>query len=248
MFRRILRRLPMNNIYLSSAAGAVVKVNAVNITAFPAHQVEALIRRTGNEKAARFVFEEDRFRSLAGELLARTMIAETLGVSQADLVFTRNRYGKPFLLQPTSTLEFNISHAGTWVVAAVSTQAIGIDVERTAPIDPELARRFFSGEEYQLIRNQPSEEQTIAKFYEIWTYKESYIKAVGKGLSIPLDSFTTVVNGELIQQLSAGERDWYFTPLCWDNGYYATVCSTLPICGCTVETLDIEVLVETFLS
>jgi 4'-phosphopantetheinyl transferase len=68
---------------------------------------------------------------------------------------------------------------------------VGIDVEEIKPIDFDIAKRFFSSNEHRQFLQQP-EDKKLAFFYDIWTMKEAVIKAEGKGLSIPLDSFTVL--------------------------------------------------------
>lgn len=145
----------------------------------------------------RFYHFEDSQRALIGNVLARYAICKSLHIKNTDIVLGKNQYGKPLLLNP-SEIHFNISHSGSWVVCAASNSPVGIDVEVIKPIDFEIAKRFFSKDEYTALMNQPSDERQ-AYFYKIWTIKESYIKAEGKGLSIPLDSFTVNIEDNSIQ-------------------------------------------------
>lgn len=140
----------------------------------------------------RFYHFEDSQRALIGNVLARYAVCKALHIKNTDIVFGKNQYGKPLLLN-SSLIDFNISHSGNWVVCAVSDGQVGIDVEVVRNTDFEIARRFFSPDEYTALLNRPADERQTY-FYKIWTIKESYIKAEGKGLSIPLDSFT--VNAE----------------------------------------------------
>ncbi len=65
---------------------------------------------------------------------------------------------------------------------------VGVDIEKIRPIDFAIAERFFTASEYRLLMDT-AEQERLQLFYTLWTLKESYIKFVGKGLSIPLDSF-----------------------------------------------------------
>lgn len=143
------------------------------------------------ERILRFHRFEDAQRTLLGDVLARYAICKRLGVRNMDLVFGTNEYGKPVLHEPNG-IHFNISHSGNWVVCAVDDNVVGIDVEMIKPIDFKIVERFFSRDEYISFVNQP-EEMKLQYFYMIWTLKESYIKTEGKGLSIPLNSFTIMM-------------------------------------------------------
>jgi 4'-phosphopantetheinyl transferase len=106
----------------------------------------------------------------------------------------RFRYGprgKPMLDAEDGLLRFNLSHSGDLALVAVSLgRDIGVDVERVRP-DRDLERiatRFFSAAEVAALLALPRAERAGA-FYRCWTRKEAYIKALGDGLAIPLDSF-----------------------------------------------------------
>lgn len=131
---------------------------------------------------------EDRIRSLIGEILSRYIISLKLNINAKDVEILTNGYGKP-LLADSNNLFFNVSHSEDWVVCAFDTNVIGIDIEKIEAIDFDLAELFFSNEEIDDLLNI-REENRIEYFYDLWTLKESYIKALGKGLTIPLNKFT----------------------------------------------------------
>jgi 4'-phosphopantetheinyl transferase len=84
---------------------------------------------------------------------------------------------------------FNLSHSGKWILCGVGDKNIGLDVEIIKEINLNVAKRFYADEEYySIIAVSKYEQQRL--FYRYWTLKESYIKAEGLGLSIPLNSFS----------------------------------------------------------
>jgi 4'-phosphopantetheinyl transferase len=139
------------------------------------------------EKIMAFIRPSDAQRSLFGELMIRRLLCERLGIKNQELRIRYGEKGKPFV--PDSPVHFNLSHSGDWVVAAVSEQPVGIDVERIKPNKLAIARRFFTETEVRSIMDLP-EEQRLDQFYSLWTLKESYLKAVGKGLTLSLGSFS----------------------------------------------------------
>ena len=153
---------------------------------------------------------EDAQRTLLGDILTRYAICNRLRIKNKDLVFGTNNYGKPILLNPHG-IYFNISHSGNWVVCAIDDDGpVGVDVEVIKPIDLAIAERFFSSEEYISLINQPEELQ-LKYFFLIWTLKESYIKAEGKGLSIPLNSFSIkIVDHNIYVSAGSEFRKYYF--------------------------------------
>ncbi|MES2556647.1 MAG: 4'-phosphopantetheinyl transferase superfamily protein [Bacteroidota bacterium] len=130
--------------------------------------------------------EEDQLRSLIGELLIRKVLIERCGMTNGEISFTRSEHGKPILVG-AKNLHFNLAHAGDWVVCAVDSQPIGVDVEQLKTANLAVSRSFFSPEEHLDICNAPDPN---VRFFDYWTLKESYLKQTGKGLSHPLNVFT----------------------------------------------------------
>jgi 4'-phosphopantetheinyl transferase len=109
------------------------------------------------------------------------------------LRFNYNQYGKPFLAPEFSSylLNFNLSHSESMALYAITrNMESGVDLERVrSDVEyEEIAKHFFSVNEVAILRTIPIEKKLEA-FYRCWTLKEAYIKARGKGLSLPLDSF-----------------------------------------------------------
>ena len=159
----------------------------------------AVLRRhvSANRRARidRMIQLWDVRRSLVSESLIRMLACQALAIDNASIEFAANPFGRPYLSGFQKVFDFNLSHSGEWVLCAVGQPAIGVDIERIQPIDLELARRYFSAAEYRRWLGDPA-SQRLARFYELWTLKESYLKAVGKGLAIPLDSFTITPIGD----------------------------------------------------
>ena len=102
--------------------------------------------------------------------------------------------GKPYFEE--SGVSFNLSHAGQYAVCAVGRGALGCDIERMRPYSERVAERFFHPYETGLLASEPDPERRQALFFRLWTLKESVLKASGKGLTQPLNSFyITFENG-----------------------------------------------------
>ena len=141
-------------------------------------------------RAKRFHFERDRRRFIVARGVLRSILATYLNALPAQLTFDVGAYGKPSL--PDQSLQFNMSHSHELAVYAITlNQAVGIDVEYmlrpVADID-QLVDRFFSANESAVYHALPPDEKHSA-FFRCWTRKEAYIKAIGEGLSHPLDRF-----------------------------------------------------------
>ncbi|HRW05163.1 MAG TPA: 4'-phosphopantetheinyl transferase superfamily protein [Caldilineaceae bacterium] len=151
-------------------------------------------------RAARFYFDRDSRRYTVGRATLRRILSYYIGLPPAALSFIYNPFGKPALLpeQNPNGLEFNLSHTGDHALCAVTFgHAVGLDLEAIKPLDYlQLAGSVFSPREQTILRELSVTEQPQA-FFNGWTRKEAYIKAHGKGLSMPLTEFdVTLAPGE----------------------------------------------------
>lgn len=151
-----------------------------------AEKMDAL-SESEKQKADNFKLPIMRRRYIAVRYLLRKILAAYLQTEPRALQFQADAYGKPFLV--CGSLHFNISHTADLLMVAVANFAdIGIDVEAIKPrgnLDG-LAARCFAETEYQAWRQLP-EAQQEAVFYRLWTKKEAFVKAVGRGIALGLD-------------------------------------------------------------
>lgn len=185
-------------------------------------------------RAARFVFERHRRRFVVARGVLRHILARYLPVRPAELLFEANEYGKPSLpagAGGAAPLHFNVSHSSGLALYALSSDVeVGVDVERVREdmATAEIAERFFSPGEVRAFRGLPPQLRTEA-FFNCWTRKEAYIKALGKGLSHPLDLFTVSLAPGRPAALLDDETDpsevgrWSLRELQIDPGYAAAL-------------------------
>jgi 4'-phosphopantetheinyl transferase len=145
------------------------------------------------ERAARFRFDKDRTHFIVARGLLRQTLAQYLKTTADRIAFRYNRFGKPCLtgICEQSLMQFNVSHSqGLALFAFSSGRDIGVDVEYIRPdvLEENIAEHFFSVCEVEALRKVPKNLRSEA-FFNCWTRKEAYIKAVGEGLSFPLNEF-----------------------------------------------------------
>jgi 4'-phosphopantetheinyl transferase len=165
-------------------------VHPLDIDAGP---LAGLLSADERERAGRFAFERDRRRYIVARARLRQLLGERLGAAPESLQFVYKPHGKPALARCPGRrdLRFNVSHCGEVAAYAFAEgRAVGVDIEeiRELPDAEDIAMRFFSRRERAAYMRLPVRERPQG-FFNCWTRKEAFIKALGSGLSCPLDSF-----------------------------------------------------------
>ncbi|NLT09753.1 MAG: 4'-phosphopantetheinyl transferase superfamily protein [Ruminococcus sp.] len=114
-----------------------------------------------------------------------------------DTPVSRGKMGKPSLADRPD-VHFNLSHADGVTACIVSGRECGIDCEGVRPFRQNVIRRVFSEKEKQLFEAAPEEEKNLL-FFRLWTLKEAYVKAIGTGISFPMNEAEfSFADGEII--------------------------------------------------
>lgn len=160
------------------------------------------------EKVLKLKKANKKSQSIGAELLLNYAVN---GDIKKTVQWDTDKGGKLYLTQ-NKDLYVNLSHSGEYAVCAVHNKDVGIDIQHIRECDINLAKRFFSAEEYEYINRFENKNNA---FFEIWTKKESFVKAIGTGLTIPLNSFSTLSNtirydGKTycFKEYSVGEDDY----------------------------------------
>lgn len=165
---------------------------------------------------------EDAQRGLIGRVLIRSLINKRYGLKSKDINFLENEFGKPYF-KNAKDFHFNISHSGQWVVCIIDCSPVGIDIEEISDIDLYISTCFFSGKEHRDLL-ELEKKYRLDYFFDLWSLKESYIKAEGKGLSIQLDSFSIKKKGNIINIIGI-EKKYHFKQYHVDPNYKLSVCA-----------------------
>jgi 4'-phosphopantetheinyl transferase len=159
----------------------------------------ALLNEAERARLERFAFDYLKLEYLVTRALCRTTLSHYASVAPTDWRFRLNQYGRPEIDMPgwQTNLRFNLSNARSLVSCVVTRDVdVGVDVEeldrRSETV--AIADHYFSPSEVEALRELPLPQQR-QRFFEYWTLKESYIKARGMGLSIPLEQFSFHLDG-----------------------------------------------------
>jgi 4'-phosphopantetheinyl transferase len=150
----------------------------------------ALLSPKERERAARFRFADHQRRFQIGHGALRAILGGYLDVDPSAVEFAQGPRGKPYLAGAGNGPFFNLSHSGKLALIAVAPSEVGIDLEKVRHLESltAIAQRHFSPTEFAALDALQDEARRLA-FYRCWTRKEAYIKALGVGLAMPLDTF-----------------------------------------------------------
>lgn len=156
---------------------------------------------------------EDAQRSLFGKLLLIEGL-KNFGITNHSLEnLMYSEYKRPYL----NNIDFNISHSGEFVICAISkNNKVGIDVEEINEIPADEFEEQFSDTELAAIRN----DKSFRHFYTLWTQKEAFLKAIGKGLYVPLNQVAIKDN-----KIYWEGKDWFMHEVKLDTGYVSYLCT-----------------------
>ena len=180
-----------------------VRVYTIHIPAYVGDLAELKLELSPDEleRASRFIHEKDAYAYIISHAYLRRVLAQQLACKPLDLVFEKNAHGKPFLLN--HAVQFNLSHSGDYALIALSDAPVGIDIERHKPAKDVLAiaQRYFTPVEYLYIKNQ-ADQNKISTFYDIWSMKEAYVKALGEGIAYGFNRFSVInPKGEYVNSI-----------------------------------------------
>lgn len=201
---------------------------ALDLSEAQADPLAALLSADERRRADRLVHPEDRARFQAAHGRLREIIGNHLSVAPREIVFGVEPNGKPYVANPETQLRFNLTHSDALAGVAISHGlAVGIDIERIKPLDGTGLEEALSRREQDALAALGGEERRDA-FYRCWTRKEALLKAHGRGLGVPLDSFDVPVDKtpDAIVRFGvtlAEARDWRIVSFVPAPGYAGAV-------------------------
>jgi 4'-phosphopantetheinyl transferase len=233
----VLRRIDVCTVGQWSNPPAELHLDETNVDVWRAsldckaavlRRLEVSLAENERSRAARFRFERDRDRFIAARGILRAILGAYLQRHPADVTFVYGPHGKPAL--PSGKLErsihFNLSHSyGMAMYAFAQEREIGVDLEKIRPevTGEDIAERFLSARELGELRSLPAGEQ-VEGFFLHWTRKEAYLKALGFGMGIPLDSVdVSLAPGRPKEPRSPDSSRWKLRSIQPMNGYVGAV-------------------------
>lgn len=167
------------------------------------------------EKIENLKKADKKSQSIGAELLLNYALKQEKGAS-APVRWDTDKNGKPCLTDYPD-LYVNLSHSGDYAVCAVNDTPVGVDIQRLRECDMKMANRFFTSKEAEFINS--AFDKNFA-FFKIWTRKESFVKAIGTGITIPLNSFSVLQDTFEYQNKSYQFKEYYVS----QKNYILSVC------------------------
>lgn len=198
----------------------MLKVYAMDVSGLDYTDVRLLSRMSPKriEKINRLKSEKLKKQSIGAELLLNYALKREMADIELPIIWETDRNGKLFV--PDIPFYVNLSHSEDYAVCAVSDREVGVDIQKHKETSESLAARFFTVDEYMYIKSAPD---FSSAFYDIWTRKESLIKAAGKGLAIPLSGFSALKNTVVLDGKAYSFRKYKIK----DSAYSLCACQSL---------------------
>lgn len=173
------------------------------------------------QKVDKIKTEQGKRLSLGAAALLEWILAD-FGVRKPKYLY--GPMGKPYLAGYTDVY-FNLSHSGNMVLCTVSHHEVGCDVEQVRDANLSLARRYFAPEEYQTLLSCQEGLKRDRLFYRLWALKESFLKATGLGLQLPLNAFQFHLKSDVIHITQHVDQRHYAFRTFSAEGYEYALCS-----------------------
>ena len=158
----------------------------------------------------------ERHATVSGKLqslgagLVLNEILEQFGLNSSETVLEYGENQKPYIPH-CSQLHFNLTHSGDYAAGGPPPTPVGIDIEQVGSDGEEVARRFFHESELRWLEGLSSEAERIQGFFRMWVLKESFLKATGLGMRLPLNAFEIRIEDEDISvKQKVNENTYYF--------------------------------------
>lgn len=211
-----------------------IQVFLFNLDDYDVQQFHHFLSADERERSAKLKVEVKKKQFMLSRSLLRKILSNITEKNHNEIKFYYGNHNKPYIKEKHNNkmIEFNISHSDQYILIGLSLHnKVGVDIEKVnKEIDFEsLSKRFFSKKEKEYIKGIDPENKPDA-FFTIWTRKEAFIKATGKGIAYGLDTFSVITDEQLksrieLEEKKSGDDDWFcFDLMSIEN--YKTAIST----------------------
>lgn len=168
------------------------------------------------QRLSAFMFRDDFDASIIGRLMMRKFVHDTTNKPYDKIIFNRDERGKPYIQIDTNSndvITFNVSHQGNYTIIAgsyvessitkIKEPRIGVDIMKIEYTGGKTVNEFFrimdrnfTPNEWNYIKMQSNEQLRLRAFMRHWCLKESFVKMLGSGITVPLDKISFNINSD----------------------------------------------------
>ncbi len=170
--------------------------------------------------------DRDRNRSLGAGLLLDHGLA-VYGLQERSVEYDIGQWGKP-ALKYHPEICFSLSHSGDYAICTIGDSPVGNDIEHVREGRLKVANRFFAEEELAWLYEAETEEERTGRMFRLWTMKESFLKVIGRGMSLSLKDFVIRMDeesGRARVRHSFDAKYYYMREYGEIDGYCTAVCA-----------------------
>lgn len=170
--------------------------------------------------------DRDRNRSLGAGLLLDHGLA-VYGLQERSVEYDIGQWGKP-ALKYHPEICFSLSHSGDYAICTIGDRPVGNDIEHVREGRLKVANRFFAEEELAWLYEAETEEERTGRMFRLWTMKESFLKVIGRGMSLSLKDFVIRMDeesGRARVRHSFDTKYYYMREYGEIDGYCTAVCA-----------------------
>lgn len=181
----------------------------------------SLLSPEEQDRVERYHQQKDKNRFTIGKGMLRVILSNYLGIAPNDIEFKKGFNKKPFVISP-GNLQFNVSYSNNWSIIAVSSEAVGLDIEyiNEGFTYQEVMENCFTPKEMDEIMSSPKPQDTFFKF---WTRKEALLKATSWGLGDYLKDFSCLDGLQPILNRFDKNSDWQIRSFLMEKEYYISI-------------------------
>lgn len=169
--------------------------------------------------------------SLIGHILAKKIVSDEISSPQKNVLIGKTKLGKPIIRKPSDlNFEISISHSGSYFVIGICDKGkIGVDIELLNDFDFGVLKNCLSASEEMYVNLGKENRQRIENFYEIWTRKEAYLKALGTGLQKPLPIMQFYPDHTTLKAEIRHNNQQYYISTLKEDKFILSICTTRSI-------------------
>jgi 4'-phosphopantetheinyl transferase len=205
---------------------SIFKISTTQLKYVPADRICNSLDENESRKLESITENQFKTKYMESVFLKKAILSKYINTPISSIHFGQKKFGKPILISPKNSVDFNVAHSNDFFVCAIADSGlIGVDVEEIKEIDLQITLEFCCDSELEYCSAGNVIERRT-NFFKLWTLKEAYVKAIGKGLSYPLkDICFDLKDMSSVKIKGNNSKKWLFDVNKIDN-YILSICTS----------------------